>query len=61
MKGALTMNKVNADNFNDTCQGYVKRALSDCNTLTDEQKKEVMRNLYWAFDFMTMQDARNYQ
>jgi len=55
------MNKVNADNFNDTCQGYVKRALSDCNTLTDEQKKEVMRNLYWAFDFMTMQDARNYQ
>lgn len=55
------MNTVNPYNFNQTCRGYVKRALNECETLTDEQKDEVQRKLYHSFDMMTMQDARDYE
>ena len=56
----LTLNTVNPDNFNETCVGYIRRALEASDTLTEEQMREVLRNLYWSFDYMTMEDARMY-
>lgn len=52
------MNTVNSDNFNETCLGYVKRALQECKTLDEDQKSEVRSKLYYAFDMMTMEEAR---
>lgn len=49
-------NQVNENNFNETCKGYVIRALKiiDKTDLTDK----VLNGLRWAFDEMTMEDAR---
>lgn len=57
------MNKVNEDNFNETCKGYVYRALKIARNLEGEklsleQEKTVLRGLRWAFDEMTMSEAR---
>lgn len=57
----MSYNSVNSNNFNSTCRGYIKRALKECgDILTEDQKKEVLHGLYYAFDMMTMEDARNY-
>jgi len=61
------MNEVNEYNFNETCKGYLKRALKNMhendkdykNNLTEEQEKRLWNGLRWAFDDMTMEDARN--
>ena len=57
------MNTVNEDNFNETCKGYVYRALKTARDLEGEklsleQEKTVLRGLRWAFDEMTMSEAR---
>lgn len=54
----MSHNSVDSTTFNSTCKGYVKRALNECKTLTEDQKKEVLKKLYYAMDVMTMQDAR---
>lgn len=56
------MNDVNADNFNETCKGYIVRALKIANenglVLDKELVEKVMCGLRWSFDEMTMEDAR---
>ena len=57
------MNKVNEDNFNETCKGYVYRALKiarklEGEKLSLEQEKTVLCGLRWAFSEMTMSEAR---
>jgi len=60
------MNDVSKDNFNETCKGYLKRAIkvmhendSDYNAnMTDEMEKRLMNGLRWAFSEMTFDDAR---
>lgn len=49
-------NKVNENNFNETCKGYVVRALKiiDKTELIDD----VLNGLRWSFDEMDMQEAR---
>lgn len=49
-------NQVDESNFNETVKGYVIRALKiiDKTELTDK----VLNGLRWAFDEMTMEDAR---
>lgn len=49
-------NQVNENNFNETCKGYVIRALKIIGEteLTDK----VLNGLRWSFDEMTMEDAR---
>lgn len=51
------INTVNPGNFNETCKGYVVRAMRDagCNAL---QRSKLLSGLRWAFDEMTMEDAR---
>lgn len=59
-------NKVNEGNFNNTCRGYLVRAIkimheNDSNyneNLTGEQEQRLLSGLRWAFDEMTMEDAR---
>ena len=58
-------NSVNKDNFNGTCKGYVTRAFKIAKTLeskgdklTEEQEKTIMCALRWAFDEMTLSEAR---
>lgn len=59
-------NQVDEDNFNDTCKGYLKRAIRIMhegdenykNNLTEEQERRLFTALGWAFDEMTMEDAR---
>lgn len=51
------MNTVNLDNFNETCEGYIIRALREAN-LNKEEVRKVLNGLRWAFDEMTMEDAR---
>lgn len=56
------MNEVNEDNFNETCKGYVVRALRIANEngkiFDDELIGKLFNGLRWAFDEMTMEDAR---
>lgn len=60
------MNQINEDNFNATCKGYVKRAIqimheADADykdNLTVEQEKRLRVALGWAFDELSMSDAR---
>lgn len=49
-------NQVDEGNFNETCKGYVIRALKiiDKAELTDK----VLDGLRWSFDEMTFEDAR---
>lgn len=51
-------NTVNADNFNETMKGYLKRAFKIMKMTEDEQQK-VMNGIRWATSEMTMEDARN--
>lgn len=61
------MNDVDKDNFNDTCKGYLKRALKITHendsehkiNFTPELEERLWSGLRWAFDEMTMEDARN--
>jgi len=48
---------VNSDNFNNTCRGYVYRALQEMNA-TDEERRKIIKGLSIAFDLMTMEEAR---
>ena len=57
------MNEVNAGNFNETCRGYVLRALKNARELegeklSSEQEKLVLSGLRWAFDELTLNSAR---
>jgi len=57
------MNFVNENNFNETCRGYVLRALKiarelEGEKLSIEQEKLVLSGLRWAFDEMTLDGAR---
>lgn len=65
-------NNVNADNFNETMDGYVKyaldsmsKALIENENFTDEQIDTVTDCLKsgfrWAKDDLTMENARNYK
>ncbi len=65
-------NNVNADNFNETMDGYVKYALESMSkslkeneNFTDEQINTVTDcfkgGLRWAEDDLTMENARNYK
>ena len=59
-------NQVSGDNFNETCKGYLKRAIMNMrdedgdydNNLTPEQEMRLWSGLRWAFDDMTMEQAR---
>ena len=59
-------NQVNGDNFNETCKGYLRRAIMNMrendgdydNNLTPEQESRIWSGLRWAFDDMTMEQAR---
>ena len=57
------MNKVNEDNFNETCKGYVYRALKTARDLEGEklsleQEHTVLCGLRWAFDELSLEKAR---
>ena len=57
------MNEVNAENFNETCRGYVLRALKiarelEGEKLSLEQEKLVLCGLRWAFDELSLEGAR---
>lgn len=52
------MNTVNSNNFNETTKGYVIRACKIVD-LSEEEVKKILNGLRWAFDEMTMEDARN--
>ena len=60
--GSDQVNKVNESNFNETCKGYVVRAIKIANEdkviFNDVLIKKLMKGLRWAFDEMTMEDAR---
>ena len=51
------MNTVNPDNFNDTCRGYLIRALKEAG-ISEGERRKVFIGLKWALDLMTMEDAR---
>lgn len=51
------VNTVNPDNFNETCRGYLVRACRIAG-LTEEEKEKIFNGLRWAFDEMTMEQAR---
>lgn len=51
------MNTVNENNFNETCKGYVIRAFKEAN-LKQKEVDRILNGLGWAFDEMTMEDAR---
>lgn len=51
------MNTVNPDNFNDTCRGYLIRALKEAGA-SEEERRKITKGLTVAFDLMTMEDAR---
>jgi hypothetical protein len=60
------MNEINERNFNETCKGYILRALkithendkTNDNNLTKRQEERIMNGLEWALDEMTFEDAR---
>lgn len=49
-------NQVDSDNFNETCKGYLIRALKIVEKT--DLTKELLKGLRWSFDEMTMEDAR---
>ena len=51
------MNTINENNFNETCKGYIIRALKIGNFNQNEVNK-ILNDLRWAFDEMTFEDAR---
>ena len=51
------MNTVNPDNFNETCKGYLIRALKEAK-VSEEDRRRIFIGLKWALDLMTMEDAR---
>lgn len=51
------MNAVNVDNFNETAKGYIIRACRIAE-YDSEQVDKILKGLRWAFDEMTMEDAR---
>lgn len=58
-------NNVNADNFNETMQGYINYALdfakeSDTN-FTDEQIDTIKNGFRWGKSEMTLADAKKYK
>ena len=63
-------NNVTADNFNETMNGYFKRAIKEMKEgliekgYTQEQLEEIKKYLNWgiegAIDMMTMENAREY-
>lgn len=60
------MNYIDEDNFNETCKGYLVRAIkimhendSDYKeNLTEELEDRLWSALRWAFDEMTFEGAR---
>jgi hypothetical protein len=64
-------NTVNADNFNETMQGYTDRAIDEMvislkeEGFTEKQLDKIIKSfkngLRWSKDFMTMSDAREYK
>lgn len=60
------MNNVSEYNFNETCRGYLKRALKIMHendseyedNMTIELEKRLFAGLKWAFDEMTFEEAR---
>lgn len=56
------MNTVDSNNFNETAKGYIIRAFKIANedkTIFDSNLvSKLMQGLGWAFDEMTMEDAR---
>lgn len=65
-EGNENMNKINENNFNETCKGYLKRAIKIMHendkkykeNLTPEMEERLFSGLRWAFDEMTFEDAR---
>jgi len=51
------LNTVNPDNFNETCKGYLIRALKEAK-VSEEDRRRIFIGLKWAMDLMTMEDAR---
>ena len=51
------INTVIPDNFNETCKGYMIRAMKEagCDAL---QRSKLLNGLRWAFSEMTLEDAR---
>jgi hypothetical protein len=60
------MNSVNPDNFNETCKGYLKRAIKIMHendidfemNLTEELEKRLWNALRWSLSEMDMEEAR---
>ncbi|SHJ99340.1 hypothetical protein SAMN02745248_01501 [Hathewaya proteolytica DSM 3090] len=50
------MNEISELNFNETCRGYLIRALK--NVDLEEHTDKVLEGLRWAFDEMSFEDAR---
>lgn len=63
-------NNVNADNFNVTMKGYIKKAIKEMEislkgkNYTHKQIEEIKKyfnwGIEWAVDIMTMEEARKY-
>jgi hypothetical protein len=51
------MNTVNPGNFNDTCRGYLIRALKEAG-INEEDRRKILNGLRWAFSELTMEEAR---
>ncbi len=51
------LNTVNPENFNDTMKGYLIRALREAGT-SAEDRRRIFGGLHWAFDSLTMEEAR---
>lgn len=59
-------NNVNADNFNETMDGYMEYAINYCLTdnnpeFTKEHINTIRAGFYYAKDFLTMEQARKYK
>ena len=56
------MNEVNEENFNETCKGYLIRALRIANEskaiFNKDLVEKLLNGLNWSFDELTMTGAR---
>lgn len=52
-------NNVREENFNDTLNGYLDRALAESG-ISDEEQVRVRRGMCVSLDMMTMEEARAY-
>ena len=56
------MNNININNLNETCKGYLIRAIKIANEneqrFDSQDVKKILNGLRWAFDEMTTEDAR---